>query len=119
VHSIIHIDGGESGRSETRHSVVNRQTYGIAMTRIDYLRHAFVEDGPFGIARHTTEYFYFCDGKPYVPGENGAVVDCQLGFWRGPARFGALWRTRQIGAALSPKTLNDLAASIFEIIFHS
>jgi hypothetical protein len=75
VHSIIRIDAGESGRSETRLSMVNRQTYGIARTRVDYLRHAFIEDGPFGIARRTTEYFYYCDGKPHVPGQAAAVVD--------------------------------------------
>jgi len=75
VHSIIRIDAGESGRNETRLSVVNRQTYGIASTRIDYIRHAFVEEGPFGIVRRTTDYYYFCGGKPYVPGATGATVD--------------------------------------------
>lgn len=75
LNTIIRIDAGESGMQETRLSVVNRAAYGIASTRVDYLRHAFVEDGPFGIARRTTDYYYFCDGKPYVPGENGAMVD--------------------------------------------
>lgn len=75
VHSIIRLDAGESGRNETRLSIVNRQTYGIARTRIDYIRHAFVEEGPFGIARRTTEYYYFCGGKAHVPSESGAMVD--------------------------------------------
>lgn len=77
LHTIIRIDGGESGRNDTRLSVVNRKTYGIARTRTDYIRHAFVEEGPFGIARRTTEYFYYCDGKAYVPGPNGATVDLE------------------------------------------
>jgi hypothetical protein len=75
LNTIIRIDGGESGRQDTRLSVVNRATYGIATTRTDYIRHAFVEEGPFGIARRTTDYYYYCDGKVHVPGENGAAVD--------------------------------------------
>jgi hypothetical protein len=75
LNTIIRIDGGESGRQDTRLSVVSRDTYGIASTRTDYLRHAFIEEGPFGIARKTTDYYYFCGGKPHVPGESGAMVD--------------------------------------------
>lgn len=75
LNTIIRIDGGESGRQDTRLSVVNREAYGIASTRTDYIRHAFIEEGPFGIARKTTDYYYFCGGKPYVPGESGAMVD--------------------------------------------
>lgn len=75
LNTIIRIDAGESGMQETRLSVVNRNTYGIASTRVDYLRHAFIEEGPFGIARKTTDFYYFCDGKPHVPGENGSMVD--------------------------------------------
>ncbi len=68
VNSIIRIDGGESGMGERRLSVVNRKTYGIAVTRVDYLRHAFIEDaGPNGTAKRTTDYFYFCDGKLLLP----------------------------------------------------
>ena len=68
VHTIVRIDGGESGRLDTRLSIVNRKTYGIATTRTDYLRHAFIEDGgPNGTARRTTDYFYYCDGKLYIP----------------------------------------------------
>ncbi len=75
LNTIIRIDGGESGRQDTRLGVVNRSTYGIASTRTDYIRHAFIEDGPFGIARKTTDFYYFCDGKPYVPAGDGAMVD--------------------------------------------
>jgi hypothetical protein len=68
VHSIIRIDGGESGMSERRLSAVNRRSYGIAATRVDYLRHAFIDDGgPNGTAKRTTSYYYFCDGKLYLP----------------------------------------------------
>ena len=76
VHSIIRIDGGESGMSERRLSVVNRQTYGIAVTRVDYMRHAFIEDGgPNGTAARRTDYYYFCEGKLYVPPEGYAMFD--------------------------------------------
>ena len=75
LYTIVRTDYGESGRNEARLSVVNRAAYGIAATRVDYLRHAFVEEGPFGIARSTTDFYYFCDGKPYVPPETAAVVD--------------------------------------------
>lgn len=68
LNSIKRIDGGESGMSERRLSVVNRKTYGIAVTRVDYLRHAFIENaGPNGTARRTTNYYYFCDGKLLLP----------------------------------------------------
>lgn len=68
VHSIVRIDGGESGMGERRLSVVNRRTYGIAVTRVEYLRHAFIEDaGPNGTAKRTTDYFYFCEGKLLLP----------------------------------------------------
>lgn len=75
LNTIIRVDAGESGRQDARLSVVNRSTYGIASTRADYIRHAFIEDGPFGVARRTTDYYYFCDGKPYVPVGDGAMVD--------------------------------------------
>lgn len=76
IHSIVRIDGGESGRNETRLSVVNRRTYGIAATRIDYLRHAFIEDAaPNAIARRTTDYYFFCDGKLYLPPRDFTTVD--------------------------------------------
>ena len=68
VHSIIRIDAGESGQNEMRFSAVNRKTYGIAATRSDYIRHAFVDtDTPFAIVRRTTDYYFFCDGKLYLP----------------------------------------------------
>jgi hypothetical protein len=76
VHTIIRIDAGESGRLERRLSVVNRKTYGIAVTRIDYLRHAFAEEaGPNGTAARKTDYYYYCDGALYVPPEGFAMLD--------------------------------------------
>jgi hypothetical protein len=78
VHSVVRIDGGESGMSERRLSVVNRKTYGIAVTRVDYLRHAFVEDaGPNGTARRTTDYYYFCDGRLLLPPEGYFMGDLE------------------------------------------
>lgn len=74
VNTIIRIDGGESGRQDTRLSIVNRQTYGIASTRTDYIRHAFME-GPFANAKRTTDYYYFCGGKVYLPDPNSSMVD--------------------------------------------
>lgn len=76
VHSIVRSDGGESGMSERRLSVVNRSTYGIAVTRVDYLRHAFTEEGgPNGTARRTTDFYYFCGGKLVVPPPAYAMLD--------------------------------------------
>jgi hypothetical protein len=76
VNTITRGDFGESGRNEYRLSVVNRETYGIAAKRIDYIRHAFLEDqGPFAFHKVTTEYFFFCGGKLYLPGETGATMD--------------------------------------------
>lgn len=71
LNSIIRLDGGESGMNERRLSTVNRKTYGIAVTRVDYLRHAFIEDaGPNGTAKRTTDFYYFCDGKLLVPNKD-------------------------------------------------
>jgi len=76
VNTITRGDFGESGRNEMRLSIVNRDTYGIADTRIDYIRHAFLEDqGPFAFHKVTTEYFFYCAGKVYLPGETGATMD--------------------------------------------
>ena len=78
VNTITRIDGGESGRQETRLSVVNRKTYGIASTRIDYMRHAFVEDaGPNAIVGRKTAYYFFCDGKLYLPPGEYAMMDTE------------------------------------------
>ena len=42
---------------ERRLAIVNRKTYGIAVTRVDYLRHAFIEEaGPNATAKRTTDY---------------------------------------------------------------
>ena len=76
VNTITRGDFGESGRGELRLGIVNRSTYGIAKTRIDYIRHAFLEDqGPFAFHKVTTEYFFYCDGKLYLPGATGATMD--------------------------------------------
>jgi hypothetical protein len=76
VHSIIRNDYGESGRGELRLSVFNGKAYGIARTRYGYIRHAFLE-GPFAIANRTTDYYFFCDGKVYLPAADGAMVDLE------------------------------------------
>lgn len=74
--TLIRIDGGESGMGETRLSIVTDSAYGITRTRVDYLRHAFIDDaGPNGTARRTTEYFYFCGGKLYLPPDMYATLD--------------------------------------------
>ncbi len=75
IHSIIRIDGGESGRNETRFSAVSRKDYGIAVTRLDYIRHAFVDtDTPFAVTRKTTNYYFFCDGKLYQPKPDSSML---------------------------------------------
>jgi hypothetical protein len=75
VHSIIRGDYGESGRNELRFSAVNRGTYGIAATRFDYIRHAFVDtETPFAIVKKTTEIYFFCDGKLYLPKPQSSTV---------------------------------------------
>ena len=76
LQSIVRVDGGESGMGERRLSIVSPDTYGIAVTRVDYLRHAFIDDaGPNGTAKRTTEYFYFCNGKLLVPPMEYATLD--------------------------------------------
>ena len=76
VHTIIRIDYGEGGRSEIRLSVVDARTYGIERTRYGYIRHIFVQ-GPFAIAQRTTDYYFFCDGRVYLPAADGAMVDLE------------------------------------------
>ena len=74
--AIIRIDAGESGRGERRLGIHGPDAYGIAVTRVDYLRHAFIEEGgPNGTAKRTTEYFYFCGGKLHLPPEQFATMD--------------------------------------------
>lgn len=74
--ALVRIDGGESGMSERRLGVVAPDAYGITVTRVDYLRHAFIDGaGPNGTAKRTTEYFYFCSGKLYVPQAEYATLD--------------------------------------------
>lgn len=74
--NLVRIDAGESGMGERRLSVVSPDAYGISVTRVDYLRHAFIDDaGPNGTAKRTTEYFYFCGGKLYEPPREYATLD--------------------------------------------
>lgn len=74
--TLVRIDAGESGMNEKRLGVVGPDAYGIAVTRIDYLRHAFIDEGgPNGTAKRTTEYFYFCGGKLYEPPREYATLD--------------------------------------------
>lgn len=76
THTIVRVDGGETGMGERRLSIVNGNAYGIAVTRVDYMRHAFIEEGgPNGTAKRTTEYFYICDGKLYMPPAEYATMD--------------------------------------------
>lgn len=76
VAGILRIDGGESGMSERRLGIVSANAYGIAVTRVDYLRHAFIDGGgPNGTAKRMTEYFYFCGGKLVVPPAEYATMD--------------------------------------------
>jgi len=73
--TLVRLDGGESGMNERRLSVVSPDAYGISVTRVDYLRHAFIDDGgPNGTAKRSTEYFYFCSGKLYAPPEMYATA---------------------------------------------
>lgn len=74
--TLVRIDAGESGMNEKRLSVVGPDAYGIAVTRVDYLRHAFIDNGgPNGTAKRTTEYFYFCNGKLYEPPQEYGTLD--------------------------------------------
>jgi hypothetical protein len=66
VHSIVLDAFGESGRNTYRLSIRNRTEYVIAETRIDYNAHAFL-GGPVASVKETTDYYYFCDGTPFVP----------------------------------------------------
>jgi hypothetical protein len=76
VHSVLRLDGGESGRGERRLSIVDGEAYGITVTRVDYLRHAFIDEaGPNGTAKRTTEYFYVCGGKLHLPPADFATPD--------------------------------------------
>ena len=73
--TLVRIDAGESGMGERRLSVVSPDAYGITVTRVDYLRHAFIDEaGPNGTAKRTTEYFYYCGGKLHVPPEQYATL---------------------------------------------
>ena len=78
VHTIVRLDGGESGSSERRLSIIDDEAYGITVTRIDYLRHAFIDEaGPNGTAKRTTDFFYVCGGKVYLPPAQFATPDLE------------------------------------------
>ena len=67
VNTIMRIDYGEMGRSELRLTILNRRTYGIADTGIQYTRHIYLTDGgPLGTSSRTIKFHYFCDGKPVI-----------------------------------------------------
>ena len=73
--TLLRLDGGESGMNERRLSVLNPSAYGISVTRVDYLRHAFIDDaGPNATAGRRTEFFYYCGGRLYLPPEIYATV---------------------------------------------
>jgi hypothetical protein len=76
IHSIVRNDYGESGRGELRLSILDGKAYGISRTRYGYIRHAFLE-GPFAIAQRNTDYYFFCNGKVYLPAAEGAMVDLE------------------------------------------
>ena len=76
VHSIVRNDFGESGRGDIRLSILDDKTYGISRTRYGYIRHAFLE-GPFAIAQRNTDYYFFCDGKVYLPAAEAAMIDME------------------------------------------
>lgn len=62
VHTIVRIDGGESGRVETRLSVLNRHAFTIGERNITYNRN-YAHEGPFFFASEERKNYYFCDGK--------------------------------------------------------
>jgi hypothetical protein len=91
LQSIVRLDGGESGMSERRLSVVSPKAFGITVTRVDYLRHAFIDQaGPNGTAKRTTDYYYFCDGKLVVPPLEYATVDTAAYAKAGEEEFKAM-----------------------------
>lgn len=68
VETLIRLDGGESGMNEYRLSIVSAGAYGISAMRVDYLRHAFVDNGgPNGTARRSTSFYYYCNGQLFLP----------------------------------------------------
>ncbi|WP_421694022.1 hypothetical protein [Aestuariivirga sp.] len=99
LQSIVRIDGGESGMSERRLSVLDPKAYGIAVTRVEYLRHAFIEEGgPNGTARRVTEYFYFCGGKLHLPPADFATQDLDAYAKAGTEAQKAMLRDKDIAA---------------------
>ncbi|MFN0192545.1 MAG: hypothetical protein ACKVP5_11320 [Aestuariivirga sp.] len=68
LNTVIRIDAGEMGRSDTRLSVVDRAAWGISSTISEYNRHAFAEGGgPLAVVKKITVYYFFCGGKLHTP----------------------------------------------------
>lgn len=104
VQSIVRIDAGESGMGERRLGIHSPSDYGITVTRVDYLRHAFIEEGgPNGTAKRTTEFFYFCDGKLFMPPEQFSMLDATA-----YATAGAEVRELMLGSAEIAPAVKDL-----------
>ena len=75
VNTIIRIDGGEMGRSELRLTILNRRTYGISDTSVQYTRHiAYTQGGPLGTSSRTTRFHYYCNGKPAIASSEALEV---------------------------------------------
>ena len=97
VTDILRLDGGESGRIETRLSFAGPRLYGISRTRFDYIRHAFLE-GPFAIARVETHFYYFCGGKPYAPPQDSTMLDNPVHVKEAEAARAGFLRAKEIAA---------------------
>lgn len=79
VHTIIRTDFGEIGRTETRLTVINRRTYGIAVSTITYTRHLYqTEEGPLGTRSRNTDFHYYCDGKPAIANPEALELQKQM-----------------------------------------
>jgi hypothetical protein len=75
VNTILRTDFGEMGRADTRLTILNRGTYGIAFTITEYTRHIYLtEDGPLGIKSRKTDYYYYCEGKPAISSEGATEL---------------------------------------------
>ncbi|MBC8036970.1 MAG: hypothetical protein H7X89_07120 [Rhizobiales bacterium] len=68
---------GETGNWEMRLSLINNATYGIASTHNSYNHHIAGKD-PFAIVRQSTEYYFYCDGKLYLPDRNDEMANSMI-----------------------------------------
>lgn len=67
LNTIIRYEFGESYRREIRLSVINRSTYGIAVSNIRYLyEYPYFDAESNGVSIRNISYFYYCDGKPFL-----------------------------------------------------